>query len=1059
MAQSAKIIDLGRSYLPIDPVSLTQNDGLTQGEDAPEKTVPVIPYEGWNFMPSAQGYKSYFGTQELDIDNVPSPCDELLIIQNAGFANIIVALCSDGIYTKDGKSQGSWATAATVTPESNENIHYTWSYCIIANVLYMYRQHSPVVHVISGYNQLADDGSIEHLAYAIYEDTPTFLNMAGQIGIFKAGGRLGFWDAEDSISWSAYEDPMDHTPAITTQANSAKFKDVIGRITVIHQHGTGFIIYSTKSIVNVKKQIGNVFGWSPDVVSNASGVAYPKQVAVANPDSVHFAWTQNSIIKIADGQPEQIITELFDYLIKSKSPVYLRVLGGRYLFLEVAEASLLYGSISTTVGNMTSFGITVATEGQEAAFNAMVDALWNNEDDNGELLITETKQSDMNGAILAMESDCSTYLRPANADLTIGQNYHTKWTTEIVPFIGPLSGEDTAFAEGLSAIDWSNPSTEIDLTSLLEATLPGPGMFFYNTLADPDFPTAPLSLSEDTYFTGGTLEYERSLTRMNNNPWADKDDCQLNLNQADPDNQDFTGFFAAANVIWQRDFALLQELADQTEARINGGDWPQSTGNAAIQSTSGANTVLYIAYDEVSQSWFKQANGISQTAQVTVGSQANRLETSRDFIPKVLADVEYFATAKSDPANLNSTGVAAARQRINILEQFSIVKYLSFDVALMKWEIFQYTGADLVTAQRLSTVDQFSSKEAALAYLHINKWDGAAFTARSTGDTYTDTSYAMNVIAGLDISLLGVDGTGTDGYNYVIAPAGTCDTSYSATVERVSRYVGSDQFFYTALIRPTEYSTWNGVGFTFAGNTIVGIPGYSERFITDDTYRASGTMGRIFNPAFKGTTTFAGQPFLYIDSSDVEWGPLNTVNRPDFPDGPFLMQDGSPEPIYPTFAGAFVYDLQYKKWGKLLKAYKKLFDFSPINVDTAGQIPFTRFGVAGAILDEYNKIRVFDANPEDSFISYGKFALFRLGVTALQEVTVQFAIQSSGSIETQTSLDGKNTEIGLAKSVLFDNELTVTLYPKVAGKWHNIVIRGQYDISYIQINGYRLGRR
>ena len=62
MAQRAQVIDITKSYLPGDPNAYVQSLVNTDREDGEEKTLPVLPYEGINFLPTAYGQKSYFGT-------------------------------------------------------------------------------------------------------------------------------------------------------------------------------------------------------------------------------------------------------------------------------------------------------------------------------------------------------------------------------------------------------------------------------------------------------------------------------------------------------------------------------------------------------------------------------------------------------------------------------------------------------------------------------------------------------------------------------------------------------------------------------------------------------------------------------------------------------------------------------------------------------------------------------------------------------------------------------------------------------------------------------------
>src|SRR3974377_851766 len=102
MAQEPHIIDLRRSYLPIDPKAFPTTELATTGEDAPESRIPVIPYNGYNFMPTPRGYASFFGINSyLNIESLITSggtgnVDDLFMLQTDGYENVLVALCDDG---------------------------------------------------------------------------------------------------------------------------------------------------------------------------------------------------------------------------------------------------------------------------------------------------------------------------------------------------------------------------------------------------------------------------------------------------------------------------------------------------------------------------------------------------------------------------------------------------------------------------------------------------------------------------------------------------------------------------------------------------------------------------------------------------------------------------------------------------------------------------------------------------------------------------------------------------------------------------------------------------
>jgi hypothetical protein len=241
MAQRAQVIDITKSYLPGDPNTYVQSLVNTDREDGEEKTLPVLPYEGYNFLPTAQGYKSYFGTNlVLDIEGLNKNVQFILSFQLSNYKTRLVALCADGIWVCDANvADSTWTHSITLT--DTPSVFEEWTWCVLENTLYMYRQGQA-----SAWKTGESAGEL-----TIATHTPTFLNMAGQMGIFKAGLRLGFWDSANSVSWSSNLDLTDFTPSIETLAGNSIFGDIVGRIITIRAHGEGFIVYSTRSVVGV----------------------------------------------------------------------------------------------------------------------------------------------------------------------------------------------------------------------------------------------------------------------------------------------------------------------------------------------------------------------------------------------------------------------------------------------------------------------------------------------------------------------------------------------------------------------------------------------------------------------------------------------------------------------------------------------------------------------------------------------------------------------------------------------------------------------------------------
>lgn len=335
MAQMTKYVDLTRSYIPMDPNSFPE--GLHIADIKEENKVPVMAIDGRNFLPTAYGYKSYFGTDiSLGIEDLLERADWVILFQNAARNNFLVALCDSGIWYKYGGTTGAW-TQAVVLPHNRENplVHYKWSFTVLQNILYCYRENGDHYYIIE--SQVPDPGIL------VSTKTPTFLNMTAQKGIFSAGNRLGFWDSANATAWSALDEKENFTPDLETLAGITTFDQLLGTIVTCRAHGDGFLIYATKSILYIQRDYESTYVWNPTVVMKETGVAYPEQVVAAIPDTTHFAYTNTGLYKIESGAPEVLVPEITDFFRNMQQPKYLGLMEGRYLWVQIMAADYVTG--------------------------------------------------------------------------------------------------------------------------------------------------------------------------------------------------------------------------------------------------------------------------------------------------------------------------------------------------------------------------------------------------------------------------------------------------------------------------------------------------------------------------------------------------------------------------------------------------------------------------------------------------------------------------------------------------------------------------------------------
>ena len=231
----------------------------------------------------------------------------------------------------------------------------------------------------------------------------------------------------------------------------------------------------------------------------------------------------------------------------------------------------------------------------------------------------------------------------------------------------------------------------------------------------------------------------------------------------------------------------------------------------------------------------------------------------------------------------------------------------------------------------------------------------------------------------------------------------------------------------------------------------------SQRNLSAESYTSTFPATGVTGASIPVTGTIRrGVPFLPVD--------VNVV----YPGATFLLQDGIPAPIYPSFVGALVYDIALKKWGKLKESYRTLIDYSPVN-NLNGALGYTNFGMDAAMLSPINvapasvvlngTIHTFDARPVNSWIRYGKMGLYRRGKTKIHEIHAHFRTSSNGSIILDSSIDGRSLELSMTKNFPFASAASATFNVDSIGSWHTVIISGQFDLQYLEVRGNMVSRR
>ena len=352
MSSKSFLIDLTKSMIIIDPKDFPMNLGKNFREDAPTDAFPAQAFEAANVMPTAVGYKSFFNeANRFQLSDLPALTQRVYAYQSVGLDSILIAVGEYGIKISR-PQQGAladWETIVDTNASAVVNVRRLWTSCVIANKVYLYQQGASRFYAIVDQASYDDAVTPSLIAGAtrtrlwnkwntgLLSYIPSFLNMAGQIGLFRAKNRLGFWDSDNAVAWSSAVAIEDFKPNAQTFAGVTKFTDVQGRINFILGSGDNFIIYATKSIIIARGLEGSPERWSGKAIMSSVGVAFDTQVAAAQPDQIQFCITQAGLLQIANGEPEYIATEVMDYLAKTSSLVSLTCIEGRYLFLHILE--------------------------------------------------------------------------------------------------------------------------------------------------------------------------------------------------------------------------------------------------------------------------------------------------------------------------------------------------------------------------------------------------------------------------------------------------------------------------------------------------------------------------------------------------------------------------------------------------------------------------------------------------------------------------------------------------------------------------------------------------
>lgn len=1012
MSLFPKIIDVSQGYFPCDPNSFPANLQFTAQEDSPVKTAPILLYDGWNILPTAYGYRSYFGlTSKIDVSALTSRCDGLLVFQTSTYANKIYAMCEDGLWTL---SAGTWTHSYTLSVPAVGS-HLEWTWCIIENTLYMYRQSNTVVYKVIA------NGTLSSF-------TPSFLTMAGQMGIFRANGRLGFWDSANSVSWSSLFDHSDFTPSLSTLAGNRIFNAVIGRIVVIRAKSDGFVIYCTRRIVGVRYITTGTLLWDADAITDDIGIAYPKQSTTGITDSDQYFYGGGALYAI--GQYNQVskstqlvpvFPEIVDFLRETRDPVFLEFFGGRFLYLYVIDNRYIDGMVHFEEHTVPTLSLevlpgwdgTLADMPLSLTQIEIVQALYQIFNGN----TAEQQSTKPVGGIIPIWS-ASTTRCDANFRGIFAGNYGT-WGV----------GQDTNNAMIDASMDGISPfATWVDRATI-EAQIDNNFKSYSNTGFYP------------TRAAAGARAVE-TLSELNNVVGSQWYEFNERLDSILDTISNYHGDYTPEVYGTGSPFIGLSVDVPEVSTMVLSSSFPDFS--AADKMTGIGPTSIYIRPGRVTI-----RKHITETYQIT--------EISDVFCRKPTG---YFDVLASAPASV-TLKVRVASPTIPILSAISsatISVGTSIDYAGANYYMMQDRDFLNVTIDGfpynmnvyLREAKSYCNDLLVLHTVYMESVNSGEY-AKYGRFLYQRNALVLGMLITETVPGSLLQYTGAINYRYgkfYNTTYSNCLSQHIDTVYTVTHWANISDVLLAAT----------GV---YAGGAESGE--YCDKFgMVSFTNPSVGVSVNRYDTGLPFPFSYL-DPYIDYPSYSIEFPALTTISYPpyilDLPGATFLLQDGSIGPIYPTYVGAFVYDLALKKWGKFKGQFKQLIEYSPCNHTDEKIITYDNFGMDAGILDTSGYLRLFDLNPSESLAKWGKIGYFRAGYTRSLGITVHFRLPSTCTIKLEHSLDGRAINSDLTEETTVTSALSATFDVDVVGKWFNIVLAGQFDVQYIEFRAYPQGIR
>ena len=1070
MSASSFVVDLRKSMVITDPKDFPMNMEKSSKEDYPVDMYPILAYTASNVLGTAFGYKSFFEeSTKLDIGLLDTQkVQAIFTYQSSTLDNIQWALCEDGIYVAYSTlpTGVDWARVVDLSADMEDGVRRLWSYAVIANKVYLYQQGAdkfwaivdPAKYAEAASPSLIDGATIAQVwtnwGCGLISYVPSFLNMEGQIGIFRADNRLGFWDSDSAVAWSSAVAIEDFTPSVTTFAGVTKFADVQGNIVKILGSGDGFIIYASRSIVNCQPLSASPEKWEGEAIFSNMGVSFDTQVVAAQPDQIHYAITAAGLVSITEGNPEYVATEVMDFLVEN-SPLYsLFLIEGRYLFISVNSTfpGSEYGTESVIINDWDNNNFIFPRPTYPALEDGkdyIEDYISGRESQVQQALKDYSPIVDIStipeGQLLSPCFDVkvfeSTWAETIFSPYNINNEFfYSKLGAYSFDYVGPVYVEPVV----------TNNSITVNEVA--------PGDFAEELLVE------KLNLGMDAF--NRHVAYQKAIELANTDftVQVDRDDIEVAPG-------------STTTVAWPKELIssrILFDAINPDEVKIAGNECRlqlkvPTRGNLRLntyfEGTEFAGSkILYTFYDIQQVAPGPLAAGFAQTS----------------FDPAAYSGVRIFVTkdqlSEGTQAFLDAGGPLNDSNPTESNDRFMIAKYW-----FASWMYANYP-------EQVSSIGSY----------------GLGDLLEASKDVYTCPTYApwyrgqFSVLAATSAGWYHfVDGNPISLRPPADTPADSCNFSqyYFGPLA-----VGDDDpvywRVYTNFFYPTTKTVWeflSAAGYNPTENNLCRLQGtlkheieYEPLVMEDQIIYEMELSGWGYYPPSGGSfrkthNRNSSRPTCPRPGRAVTITPpvldptkLPPLDQPDYrsppviwdypdsiplPDNYALFSKGSLAAYYPTYKAAAVYDLLLTKWGMYNNNFRLLQELMPVNRVDGSIMPVSDKGMFGGSLNPAGECTVFkDRNPASS-ITYGKMGFYRHGMNFASGAVAHFGDRATGTLIVESSMDGVTVDPLLSYAVSFEDQRTVFLPFTSRAKWFNIRVEGNFNLVYLELSAESRGRR